>query len=179
MQKSSFFLFSLFVLYSYPLFSQKQVSYGKSYEQYKDFFFKKYGIYCFLPKKTTRIDAYYVFWKVSSDPSKHTGSSYGPFFITDDKECIIAYPSFAYEELEDTSINTQIEAEIETSLGLYHYTRNSNNPKSSHLQIENYITRYPLRKAKKLFNADSFIVYFLPKQNSGVFLNNTSIENMR
>lgn len=203
MKRKQLYIFITGLLLSMNVFSQGNLKYEESlaaksynlnkYEEnlsaYKSHLKNKLGIECTIPPKLKDLNKYRVGWKVRQDWAKHTGTLYGPIFLSKDKECMIAFPGqfpdfFSKEERErrgQSRINTarvQITAEIKTALGLYYMIGSPLNNDTAEFDFNDYVTIITGKKPREMFNADEIFIYDLPKGDS-VFFFDESLEKMR
>ena len=91
---------------------------------------------------------------------KHTGSMYGPIFLSTGKECIIAYPALlSYFSVESKNNikriklpfypHSQILNEIRTSLGLFNNPFNLLNKNAVRINFNDYRSRSEERRVGK------------------------------
>ena len=183
------YVFILIIVVSSNLFSQENLVYEKNFSAYQGYFTEKFGIICTIPKAFEDLNQYYVMWKVRNEPSKHTGSMYGPIFLSTGKECIIAYPAllsyFSVESKDNIKRmklpfypRSQILNEIRTSLGLFNSPFNLLNKDAVRINFDDYVTIIAGKHARDMFNADSVYLYDLPHADS-VYFFDESLEKMR
>ncbi len=165
------------------IFSQEKQGklwYEKNFPAYKAYFENEFGIICNRPGKFKNQDKYYVLWKVREDKDKRTGYIYGPLFLSNDKECVIMYSAQAkfrtelndhYRANTDLPIypQSQIIAEIKTSIGNYYGHKHPLNKKTGEFNFDDYVTTVLGKKPHEMFNADSIFIYDLPHADSVYF----------
>jgi hypothetical protein len=130
MKTIRFILSNLLLLSSLHLFSQDNLWYKKDFNSYSAYFSKEFGINCEVLDQFSNLDKYYVGWKIRKNADKHTGSLYGPMFISEDQQCLVMYAAQLHdfpkanmkiEKGEPAYPRSQITAELKTALGLYYY----------------------------------------------------------
>ena len=183
-----YFVFALIVLMVTNLYSQKNWPYEQNLTSYKQYFKEKHGVTFSIPDKFKDLGKYRVNWAVREDPEKHTGFIYGPFFLSKDKNCMIAFPFdfFNFFDLpkENTEHNEfffdrtgQIIAELGTSLGVYEEFK----PpiiNIKHFDLYQYASFIFGKLAKEKYNADSYSVSSLPDAHKTYFVDE-SLEKLR
>ncbi len=182
--------------------------YERNFLAYSEFLLNQYGIKCLSPKEFSEQGLYYMFWKVSEDPAKHSGNVYGPLFLSPNEDCLIMFsarPHYmtkkdieianTYATIERVLNNdttniehdpgkreiyprSQITGEITTALGLYYHPHSPLNNDSAHFNFNDFVTIISGKKAKEMFNADSIYMYDLPNADSGYFIDE-SLEKLR
>lgn len=172
------------------VFSQDNLPYRKNLPSYKQHFKEKLGITVSFPEKLKDLNKYFEGWKVREAKEIRTGNMYGPFFLTKDKHCLIAFPYdyftlFPNQKNNHTAHNnfyfypkSQVTAEIETSLGLYYDQGDSRNKDIENAELYNYVNFIFGKQAKEKYNADSFSVSDLPNGNETYFFDE-ALENLR
>jgi hypothetical protein len=189
MKSRKFIAAILFFLFSLNLAAQENLFYEKNLQAYCNYFSREFGIDCNIPGRFTNMDKYYVIWKVRKNMDKHTGSMYGPLFLSKDKNCFLMYPSIPrnvskgniyMKEGAELSFNprNQVKAEINTALGLYYHHGNKLNDNTTTFDFNGYVTVLSGKKAKEMFNADSLYIYDIPAADS-VFFIDESLEKLR
>ena len=185
-----YFVFALILLMVTNLYSQDNFPYKKNLSSYKKYYKDKYGITISFPDKFKDLGKYRVNWAVREDPEKHTGFIYCPFFLSKDKNCMIAFPFdfFNFFDLPKENRNTehnefffdrtgQIIAEIGTSLGVYEeFKPPTINIK--HFDLYQYASFIFGKLAKEKYNADSYSVSNLPDAHKTYFVDE-SLEKLR
>ena len=165
------------------LYAQKNWYYKYNLNSYKEFFKDTLGINIVFPKKFNSLDVYSVGFKVSKDPKKDTGSAYGTFFLSKDKNCIIAFPFCLFgftstipKEKKTTVINTfsftpknQVTSEIKTVLDIYYHPFWSENDTNKNVSFDLYKYADFIfgRQAREKYNADAYSISDLA--NTGKF----------
>ena len=170
--------------------AQSSPYYEENLTSYKQYFKENYGVEISFPKKLKDLDKYSKVWKVRQEKEKISGSFYGPFFLTKDKNCMIAFPSTFFslnsgKKNNTKSYNTfyfdfkgQATAEIETSLGLYYSPGDSRNKDINKVELYNYVNFIFGMRAKEKYNADSYSVSNLPDSYKTYFVDE-SLEKLR
>ncbi len=179
------------LLFSFALnlVAQENLLYEKNFPAYCNYFSKEFGIDYKIPEEFTRMEKYYVIWKVRENNDKHTGNMYGPLFLSKDKNCLIMFPSFPNDVSEENikfknenplqlNPRSQINAEIKTALGLYYYHGSQLNSNTTNLDLNKYVTVLSGKKVSEMFNADTLYFYDIPGADS-VFFIDGSIEKLR
>jgi len=175
--------------FSLNLVAQENPLYEKNFPAYCNYFSNEFGIDYKIPEGFTRMEKYYVMWKVRENNDKHTGSMYGPLFLSRDKNCLIMYPSIPKVVSKDNieikneiklplNPRSQIKAEINTALGLYYYHGSPLNGNTTKLDFNNYVTVLSGKKVCEMFNADTLYFYDIPGADS-VFFIDESLEKLR
>jgi len=169
------------------LSAQNNYSYEKTFAGYKSYLSNEFGVSCKAPKKFTNLDKYFVLFKIRKDKDKHTGSIYGPLFLSRDKQCIVLYGAlprdFSKGGKESTMSHpayprSQITAEIKTALGLFYSGGNPKNNDSTTFNFNDYVTTITGHKARAMFNADVIYKYDFPGADSVYFIDD-SLEKLR
>jgi hypothetical protein len=171
------------------LLAQENPIYEENFPAYIDYFSKEFGIDCKIPEGFTSMEKYFVMWKVRENNNKHTGNMYGPLFLSKDENCLIMFPSIPNDVSKDNikfknensmPLNpwSQINAEINTALGLYYYHGSPLNSNTTKLDFNDYVTVLSGKKVREMFNADTLYFYDIPGADS-VFFIDESIEKLR
>ncbi|AJR04841.1 hypothetical protein [Siansivirga zeaxanthinifaciens] len=178
------------------LHAQKFSHYENNLNSYKEYFKDTLGITIAFPKEFNNLDVYSVGFKVSKNPKKPTGSAYGTFFLSKDKNCMIAFPLLLFgftseipKENKTTAINTfsfepknQVINEIKIPLELYYHPFWSDNDKNKEVTFDVYKYADFIfgRKAREKYNADAYSISDIPKTDEFEFfsLRGQSIENL-
>ncbi|GAB1453044.1 hypothetical protein MASR2M47_31000 [Draconibacterium sp.] len=177
------------LFFSLNLIAQENLLYEKNLPAYNSYFSEEFGIDFNIPEGFTSMEKYFVMWKVRKNNDKHTGSMYGPLFLSRDKNCLIMYPSFpTYVSKDKMEINndmklplnprSQIKVEIETALGMYYYHAHPLNSNAIKFDFNEYVTVLSGKKVREMFNADSLYIYDIPGAES-VFFIDESLEKLR
>lgn len=166
----------LFLLMSVEAFSQGgELPYEKNFSSYQDYHKKEYGVSFDNPDNLKMINEYRTPFKIRKDPDKCVGTALGPFFLSKDKNCMIALTSFLSNvnaehsvEKDVNSIKSAISLEILTSLGGYYCPNSPLNARSG-VVFENYVSTILGKMPREMFNADYICVYDLPNADSLYF----------
>lgn len=192
------FLFAVIILFCTMLNAQKSWPYENNLNSYKAYFKDTYRVDILLPKEFNSLNIYNVGFKVSKYPKKPTGSAFATFFLSKDKNCIIALPFRLFElgsllpkqkNIDTTLINTfiflpktQIINEIKIPLELYYHSFWSDNDKNKEVTFDVYKYADFIfgRKAREKYNADAYSISDIPKTDEFEFfsLRGQSIENL-
>ncbi|WP_139959613.1 hypothetical protein [Flavicella sediminum] len=184
------FVFTATILIATNLYSQESWPYKNNLSSYKQYFKENFGIEISFPKKLKDLDKYSKVWKVRQEKEKISGSFYGPFFITKDKNCMIAFSSTFFNLNSGKKNNkkthttfyfnwkSQVITEIETSLGMYYRPRDSRNRDINQAELYNYVNFIFGKQAKEKYNADSYSVSNLPDAHKTYFVDE-SLEKLR
>ena len=186
--KQQIFIIIFIVLFSNRAFSQENLLYNRDISSYKEYINNEFGINCSIPNSFKDLDKYYVIWKASENQTKHSGSLYGPIFLSKDKECIVAFTAQPHivkikdrKSLGLPQINhprNQIVNEIKTALGLYYHYGSPLNKDTVTFNFNAHVTVISGKKPYEMFNADSIFIYDLPNADS-VYFFDESLEKMR
>lgn len=170
-------LFSFIIVFSICdcLPGQEKLLYEETMKGYTAYVLKEFNMVCKMPEKFINLDQYNVMLKIRKDKDKHVGNLYGPVFLSSDSDCIAMYCALPHRSLEQFASpvypRSQITAEIKTALGLYYSFGHSLNKDSSKFDFNEYVTTVAVKKARKMFNADSVYIYDIPGADSVYFLN--------
>lgn len=186
-----YFVFTLTILMATNLYSQKNWFYEHNVNSYKNYFKEKVGVTIKIPKKfNKKLDKYFQYWKASVDKDKMTGNIYGPFFITKDKNCMIALPSDNYAQLYllknkknyDKNFffyaKGQLVGEILTSLGLCDSGCGSLNNETEKKEFYKYVEVVFGKKAREKYNANAYAIFDLPNADKTYFFDK-DLEKLR
>lgn len=190
------YAFLIIISFTSSLFAQKTWLYENNLNSYKDFFKDSLGINITYPKGFNTLDVYKVGFKVSKDPKKPTGSAFGTFILSEDENCMIAFPMLLFgftseipKEKKPTAINTfsfkpksQVISEIKIVLDMYYHPFWSENDKNKEVAFDVYKYADFIfgRQARDKFNADGYSISDIPKVDEFEFfsLRGQSIENL-
>lgn len=193
MKLIKFFGYAVTILLFTNLHAQVNGPYKNNINSYRTYFKENFGIDIIIPKRFKSIDAYMIGFKVRKHETQPTGSMFSTIFISNDKNCMIAYPFSLYgfkfeleKEKRTTSTDefyfdpkSQVINEIKISLGLYYnpiWSKDENN-KHVNFDLYKYSDFIFGRQAREKYNADSFSISSLPNAEEVHFFGN-SIEKL-
>jgi hypothetical protein len=188
-KKQIFYFFFLFSTLS--LLSQKNRPYEYNLSSYQNYFKRELGITIKIPEKfKSNLNKYFQYWKVREAKEKMTGHIYGPFFITKDKNCMLALPYDNYAALSRLKKDKtpdknfyfyakgQLVSEILTSVdlcnGMCGYLRSQTEKE----EFSKYVEVVFGKKAKEKYNANAYAIYDLPNANKTYFFDE-DLEKLR
>lgn len=187
------FLFAVTILFCSIINAQNNWAYEINNLSYKKYFNDTLGIKIIFPKKFKSLDINgFVGFKVRKDKDKHTGSAFSAFFLSHDKNCMIAFPYSLYGftfnlkgEKKTTAINqfyfapkSQVISEIKISLGLYDPTFWSKNDKKDiSFDLYNHADFVYGKQAREKYNANAYSISDLPNAEK-VYFFGQSVEKL-
>ena len=178
-------------MFSLSVLSQKNKPYEHNFSSYQNYFKEKVGVTIKIPKKfNKKLDKYSQYWKASVDKEKMTANIYGPFFITKDKNCMIALPYDNYATLyllknrknDDKNFffyaKGQLVGEILTSLGLCNSRCGSLHNETEKKEFYKYVEVVFGKKAREKYNANAYAIFNLPNADKTYFFDK-DLEKLR
>lgn len=186
------YIIAFFLLfYNLNFFSQADKPYEYNFTSYQKYFKEEVGVTITIPKKFKKnLDKYFQYWKASVDKEKMTGNIYGPFFITKDKNCMIALPYDNYATLyllknrKEYDKNFyfyakgQLIAEILTALDLCNYGCGRLNNEAEKKEFYKYVEVVFGKKAQEKYNANAYAIFDIPNAHKTYFFDK-DLEKLR
>ncbi len=177
-------LLVLIVLCYKNLSAQDNLLYEQTFDGYSDYLLKDFDISCAMPPHFINMEKYFQTCKIRKDTDKHTGSMYGPFLLSANKECLIMYPAILHHDSKTNPDfekgmgrpfypRSQIEAELKTAMGLYYSPHHPLNKETNDFNFDEYVAVVSGKKARRMFNADSIYTYSIPVADSVYFFDQT------
>lgn len=182
----------LLFLFSLSALSQQNKPYEYNFSSYQSYFKEKVGVTIKIPKKfNKKLDKYFQYWKASVDKEKMTANIYGPFFITKDKNCMIALPydnNAERDRLQNKEnyhnknfffdAKGKLVGEILTSLGLCNSGCGSLHNEIEKKEFYKYVEVVFGKKASEKYNANAYAIVDLPNAHKTHFLDK-DLEKLR
>lgn len=181
----------IFFFLCLSVLSQKNKPYEYNFVSYQNYFKEEVGVTIKIPKQfKKKINKYFQYWKASVDKEKMTGNIYGPFFLTKDKNCMVALP---YDNYASSSrlksyktpnknfyfyAKGQLVGEILTALDLCNYNCGRFNNKAEKKEFYKYVEVVFGKRAKEKYNANAYAIFDIPNAHKTYFFDK-DLEKLR